>query len=133
MTFEERQAEIVSLRTEHASALSAPRIMDGAISSTQINRMSERQYEKWRLDVQTGFNVRDQIKDLSRTDEQIAQSEAKAIAENNKQKRESAERYIAMVDSLGSMSHLKNGKLKKNYQIAVDAQLAIIAALPSTN
>lgn len=129
MTYDERQAEIERLRTEHAAALSAPRIMDGAISSTQINRMGKRQYEKWQSDVQTGFDVRAQIKDLSRTDEQIAQSEMKAISEANRQKRESVERYIAMVESLGPMSHLKNGKLKKGYQIAVDAQLAILASL----
>lgn len=129
MTYEERQAQIAKLRTDHASALSAPRIMDGAISYTQINRMSKRQYEKWQSDVQIGFDVRSQIKDLNRSDEEIAQAEAKATSEADRKKRESAERYIALIEGLGPVSHLKSGKLKKSYQIAVDAQLAILSAL----
>jgi hypothetical protein len=39
------------------------------------------------------------------------------------------QRYIDMINGLGKMAHLNNGKLKKSYQLAVDNHLQKIDVL----
>jgi hypothetical protein len=107
----QRAAEIERLKHKHAAALAAPRMMDGNISPTQINRMSDRQKAKWQALVSERFDVEAQIRQLSRTDEQITADE------KEEQDRKNAGR-IGQIDSLiSSMQYFKgkNGKILPKY------------------
>ena len=129
MTFSERQAKIAELKRNNRAALSVALVSEGSISSTQINRMGKREHAEWQRNVRTHFEVKAEIRELSKSDVQIATETAKKNEAARQTKIDSAKRYIAMVEGLGGMSHGKNGKLKKGYQIAVDAELAKLAAL----
>jgi transposase len=129
MTQQKRQAEIERLKSENAAVLNVPMISEGNISSTQINRMGKKQFQKWQDDVSRCFEIRSQIRQLSKSDEEIAKEERELEAKRKQELRLSHERYIATIEGLGLMTHRKNGKLKPSYQVAVDAAREEIAKL----
>lgn len=128
-TYSERQAEILKIRTENAAILSTPLMSEGAVGPAQIFRMSKKQHAKWMQDGQSKLEFQWQIKQLARSDEQIATEENRIASEKRASRVNSLSAYLKTIEGLGRMSHLANGKLKKGYQIAVDATMAEIAAL----
>ena len=61
--------------------------------------------------------------------DEILKKEAQKISIDTENKIKHLQGYIDMVNGLGKMSHLKNGKLKKGYQLAVDDYLQKIELL----
>ena len=61
--------------------------------------------------------------------DEILKKEAQKISIDTENKIKHLQNYIDMVNGLGKMSHLKNGKLKKGYQLAVDDHLQQIELL----
>lgn len=71
----ERQAEIARLRAENRDALATPLMSEGGLSPAQLGRMSKRQREQYSTRAQRRMIVEAQIRDLSRSDEVIANEE----------------------------------------------------------
>lgn len=65
------------------------------------------------------------------TQEKILQREKRINDKNIASEIDSLNRKISFIESLGGMSHLKNGKLKKGYQITVDLYIAELEKLTS--
>ena len=61
--------------------------------------------------------------------DEILKKEAQKISIDTENKIKHLQGYIDMVNGLGKMSHLKNGNLKKGYQLAVDDHLQKIELL----
>jgi hypothetical protein len=65
------------------------------------------------------------------TQEKILEREKRINDENVSSKIDAINRKISFIESLGTMSHLKNGKLKKGYQSTVDLYMAELEKLTS--
>lgn len=65
--------------------------------------------------------------------DEILKRESQQATAETESKIKRLQSYIDMVNGLGTMSHLKNGKLKKGYQLAVDDHLQKIEILKTNH
>lgn len=129
MTFEERQAEIARLRTVHAAALATGTIGGGTISGFQVAKMSGRSRRAWEARVDEAFRVEAQIRELSKTDEQIAAEEAAKVAKQRSNAIDSHRRDIKLWLDMGKGA---KGKIRPSYQKMIDRARAELTKLGAT-
>lgn len=123
-----RDAEIAKLREENKDALAVPLVSEGGISAVQIGRMGQRERAQWDERRMRRMDVESKIRDLSRSDEEIAAADRKV------QERDVSNRLLQIDRRLQDFEQVgkgKNGKLKPTYQREADKLLAEKAALTS--
>lgn len=115
----------------------APRMSEGAISATQLNRMSKRQRVKYDKDMARRYDVEAEIRELQKTPEQRAKEEKAVVA------KKTSDRLLqikAQIDMLQRTGIGKRGIVKPSYQKRIDeleaerealAKLAITPAKPT--
>lgn len=112
-----KEGKVAELQTELRKLETlAPRMSEGAISATQLNRMSKRQRQKYDKDMARRYEVEAEIKELQKTPEQKAK-EAKAV-----QEKKTADRLLqikAQIDMLQRTGIGKRG-IKPSYQKRID-------------
>ena len=99
----------------------------GSISKRAINEQDKRFHEKQQLNKQAHNEFYELVKtgqiiDASGelTKENILERERRINDKETQSKIQIIKGKIDFINSLGSLSHMKNGKLKKGYQIQVD-------------
>lgn len=110
----------------HAQLLGS-RGLAGSISKRSINKQDEA-FQKMQLENKKAHELfYNAIKNGSLIDgsgeltqEKILQKEGRIYSEKIASEIKIIEGKISFIESLGSMSHMKNGKLKKGYQMQVD-------------
>ena len=121
--YKERLAEAEKLRRDNQALLSTPLMSEGNISPMQVGMFSARQKERWQSNAMAKMSLDHTIKQLCRTDEEIA------IDEKRKQSILEEERVatIAIIEnkinfiySLGRMAYSENGKLRIGYKRTID-------------
>lgn len=108
----ELQAELRKLETL------APRMSEGAISATQLNRMGKQQRKQYDKNMARRYEVEAEIKELQKTPEQRAKEE-KAITA-----KKTSDRLLqikAQIDMLQRVGIGKRGVIKPSYQKRIDA------------
>ena len=120
MTYQERQAEIARIKADHHGILATPLISEGAISSTQICRMGNREREQWQKNTMIKMDLLYKIKCLEKSDEQLMDEHTREATRAMDQRLMSINARIQLIEGLGRMSHKKNGKLRDNYQRQMD-------------
>ena len=123
MDYKERIVEATKLEKENQALLSTPLMSEGSMSPTQVGLFSKRQKARWQKDTMAKMSLEHTIKQLRRTDVEIAENEAR-IRDNQEKEKQSIliilQSKIDFIHELGGMSHKKNGQLKPPYQITVD-------------
>ena len=117
MTSRERQVEIIRIRTEYAGILSTPLMSTGEISPAQVGMMSKNQRETWRVNGQARLTLEARIRELIRTDDEIAAEES----ENARMDRDS--RMSALTQRIELLQRVgigKSGKIRPIYQREID-------------
>lgn len=131
MTYQERLLEADRLTRENQALLSTPLMSEGNISPMQVGLFSRRQKERWQKNTMDKMALDHTIKQLRRTDAEIAIDEARIQARHDTERRSTIAILHSKIDfihGLGVMSHRKNGKLKPLYQRTIDGYLALIKA-----
>ena len=120
MTYQERLDEASRLEVEHRAILATPTLFDGNISPTQISMFSNRQLEKWKVDVKDKYFLEKKIRYLRRTTDEINREQR--VIESSKVEGRLNQLYRQRndIEQLGIMSHRKNGELKLAYQRTID-------------
>lgn len=114
---EQRLAEIERLKKEHASVLATPLASEGSISPVQIGRMSKGQREKWQSNAQKRMDIEQQIRNLGKSDEEIAASE-KRKADAARSSRIS--QLNAEIRFLTDVGKGKRGTIKPKYAAKIE-------------
>lgn len=115
-----REEKISILKIENAAVLSTPLFSEGGISPTQVWRMSHRQFMTLKANQQKRMEIESQIRQLSKTDEQLAREARIELNTRHAKLAASLRSRIKTIEELGRMSHKPNGALKIGYQRAVD-------------
>ena len=122
-----REARIATLRAENADALAVPLMSEGSISPMQVGMMSKRQRAVWEEKTMRRMRVEAKIRDLSRSDEEIATAEAAARRAKAEAEIEQLRRSISNVETL--VPRKKNGDLRPSSLRSIDLMQAEIAKL----
>jgi len=117
LTAEARQIEIERLKKENADILSTPLLSEGSISPYQVSRMSKRQKNIWMGKAQKRMEIESQIKELSKSNEQLRAEHHKEIVRRNKDRLLQIERRV---EDLERICMGKRGKIKPSYQKEID-------------
>src|SRR5512147_2682189 len=88
MTRKERDEEMIEIGVREATILKTPLISEGAISSTQINRMGNSQRKTWQANAQRRMILESRLRELSKTDAEIETERRAAITKEIAEKRE---------------------------------------------
>ncbi len=122
--------------TMFEAQLLGSRGLAGRISKRSVNSQDTKFHEMQSKNKEAHELFYNSVKDGSIIDadgrflkDEIIKKEAQKISIDNENKIKHLQSYIDMVNGLGKMSHLKNGKLKKGYQLAVDDHLQKIELL----
>lgn len=122
MNYQERTAEAEKLKRENQALLSTPLMSEGSISPMQVGLFSAGAKARWQKDAMAKMALNCTIKQLCRTDEEIAIDEERIVT-RRKQECENTlvilQSKIDFIHSLGAVSHKKNGALKPLYQRTV--------------
>lgn len=123
----DRDAQIARLREQHSAVLATPLMSEGSVSPAQLGMMSSRQQERYRANAQKRMEVESQIRDLSRTDEQI-EAERKRLDDKAKSGRiAQLERRIQDLGTVGVSR--ATGRMRPTYQREIDAAKAELETL----
>jgi len=117
LTAEARQIETERLKKENADILSTPLLSEGSISPYQVSRMSKRQKNMWMGKAQKRMEIESQIKELSKSNEQLRAERHKEIVRRNKGRLLQIERRVEDLERIGMG---KRGKIKPSYQKEID-------------
>lgn len=123
MTYQERQIEIEKIKADNSGILSTPLISEGAISSTQINRMGKNEFSRWQKNTMLRMDLESTIKHLSKSDDQLADEQRHCEQKARESRLLQINSRIQLIEGLGRMSHLESGKLRKNYRLEMDELL----------
>jgi len=129
---EKRLAEAKRLEDENREILATPLMSEGEISPMQVGLFSARQKARWQKNAQAKMGLQFKIKQLRRSDEEIASAEKISQDITEKERLSSIEIIkgkIAFIEGLGRMSHKPNGQLRIGYQRTVDSYNAEIEKL----
>ena len=136
MTYEERLKEAERLKQENQAVLSTPLMSEGNISPMQVGMFSTRQKARWQADAMRKMATEYDIKQLRRTDDEMASDEKRkqAIIEDERQSTiKILQSKIDFIYGLGNMSHNKYGKLRPSYQRTVGEYQKELELLLSQN
>lgn len=132
MTYEERLKEALQLEKDNQALLGTPLMSEGNISPMQVGLFSPRQKARWQRDAMAKMALEHRIRQLRRTDEEIADNERR-IADNHRKERLATitilQSKIAFIHNLGIMSHRKDGKLKPSYRRTIEGYQLEISKL----
>lgn len=123
MEYQERLAEAKKLEQDNQALLSTPLMSEGNISPMQVGMFSPRAKARWQKDAMAKMDLEYTIKQLRRTDEELAFDEKRKQANIEEERLATIDilkSKIAFIHNLGVMSHRKNGKLKPPYQRTID-------------
>ena len=136
MTCQERLEQAKKLEQDNQALLSTPLMSEGSISPMQVGLFSPRAKARWQKDTMAKMELEYTIKQLRRTDEEIACDE-KRIASFQERERKAIlvtlQSKIDFYHGLGCISHNKYGKLRPAYQRTIDAIQREISKLSNIN
>ena len=129
MDSQERQAEIIRIRTEYAEILSTPLMSTGEISPAQVGMMSKNRRETWQANGQARLMLEARIRELNRTDDEIAAEESENA------RRDGVSRISALTQRIELLQRVgigKSGKIRPTYQREIDKMREELAVLQAT-
>ena len=123
MEYQERLREAERLARENRAILATPLMSEGNISPMQVGLFSPRQKARWQKDTMAKMALEHTIKQLRRSDKEIAKDEERLANNQEKERRATLailQGKIDFIHSLGNMSHNKQGKLRPTYQRTIE-------------
>lgn len=127
LSLEERQEKIAHLRKKYKRELATPLASEGSISPYQVSLFSKKQREKWQQDAQTKIRVLSEIRELSKSDEELKQEEDKYTRQKNAMEILRLENHNAWLEKVGVSK--KTNKILPKYRRTIDANILKIKQL----
>lgn len=131
MTSDERALEVERLREQFRAELATPLMSEGSLSPAQLGRMSQKQRAKYQRDAQTRMRVEARIRELRRSDDELAKDRQSAIRKKAKSELSQLSRLVKDLLRVGVSG--KTGKLRPIFQRQIEQAQARIAEIEAAH